>query len=95
VAKFENQTFEGGTVSLDGNEFVRCTFRDVVLKYAGQGVDMTDCNIEQFRFQFDGDLARGLHTLYQLFGTEGLLTLIRGFTDPQPAKPGDAPIRLG
>ena len=43
---------------------------------------MANCGMDRFSFQFDGDLARGLFTLYQLFGTEGMLTILRGFTEP-------------
>ena len=32
--------------------------------------------------RFAGPLANGLHALYQLFGTEGMLQIIRGFTQP-------------
>jgi hypothetical protein len=80
---FVDRVFDGGTVELDGNSFSNCTFRNVTLKYAGKAVDMSDCGMENFSFQFDGDLAQGLFTLYQLFGTEGMLQIIRGFTQPQ------------
>jgi len=83
--EYVNQTFEAGTIVLDNNVFRECTFRGAVLQYGGGPVDMVDCRIERFSCQFDGDLARGLFTLYQLFGTEGMLKIIRGFTDPQPA----------
>jgi hypothetical protein len=79
---FQDRTFEGGTVELDGNRFTNCTFRNVTLKYAGKAIEMADCRMEAFSFQFDGDLAQGLFTLYQLFGTEGMLRIIRGFTEP-------------
>jgi len=80
---YANQTFENGTVELDGNSYSGCTFRGVTFKYAGGPVEMDDCALERFSFQFDGDLARGLFTLYQLFGTEGMLSILRGFTEPQ------------
>ena len=31
---------------------------------------------------FGGQLANGLYALYQLFGTEGMLQILRGFTEP-------------
>lgn len=77
-----DQTFENTTVELDGNRYVNCTFRDVVLKYAGTGVDMEGCRMDRFAWQFDGALASGLFTLYQLFGTQGMLTIVRGFVEP-------------
>jgi hypothetical protein len=77
-----DHVFEAGTLTLDGNSFTNCTFRDITFHYSGGPVEMADCKFERFSFQFGGDLAQGLHTLYQLFGTEGMLTLLRGFTEP-------------
>jgi hypothetical protein len=88
-----NQTFESTTVSLDGNSYADCTFRDVTFVYAGGPLDMTNCTMDRFAFQFDGDLARGLFALYQLFGTEGMLTILRGFT--QPGEGGEITLPVG
>lgn len=77
-----NQTFEAGTITLDGNSYVGCTFRDITFLYSGGPVEMSNCSLERFSFQFGGDLSQGLFTLYQLFGTEGMLTILRGFTEP-------------
>ena len=88
-----NQTFESATVSLDGNSYTDCTFRDVTFVYAGGPLEMSNCAMDRFAFQFDGDLARGLFTLYQLFGTEGMLTILRGF--PQPGEGGEITLLVG
>ncbi|HEX8364641.1 MAG TPA: hypothetical protein VD887_01610 [Allosphingosinicella sp.] len=82
--QFENRNFEGGTVNLDGNRYTGCTFRNTVLRFGGGDLHMTDCEFDGISFQFEGKLANGLHALYQLFGTEGLIKIIRGFVDPQP-----------
>ena len=79
---YVNESFESGTISLDGNSYRDCSFRNVTFKYAGGPLEMSNCSMDRFSFQFDGDLARGLFTLYQLFGTDGMLTLLRGFTEP-------------
>jgi hypothetical protein len=79
---YVDQSFEGVTVELDGNSFENCTFRDVVFQFSGGELVMKNCNMDRFRFQFGGALANGLFALYQLFGTEGLLQIIRGFTEP-------------
>jgi hypothetical protein len=79
---YVDQSFEGVTVELDGNSFENCTFRDVVFQYSGGDLVMKNCNMDRFSFQFGGPLANGLYALYQLFGTEGLLQIIRGFTEP-------------
>ncbi len=79
---YENETFTGGTISLDGNTYRNCTLQNCVLKYAGGPLTLVDCKLDMFTFVFDGDLARGLDSLHQLFGTEGMLQIIRGFTVP-------------
>lgn len=84
--EFEGKTFEGETVSLDGNTYRDCTFNKVLFQYAGGPVEMSECALNNFSFQFGGDLAQGLFTLFQLFGTDGMLQIIRGFTDPQPGE---------
>ena len=77
-----NETFEKVTVELDGNSYENCTFRDVLFIYGGGELKIKDCSMDRFRFSFKGALANGLYALYQLFGTEGMLQIIRGFTDP-------------
>ncbi|NYT40327.1 hypothetical protein HZY97_06140 [Sphingomonas sp. R-74633] len=80
--EYENEHFEGVTVTLDGNSYRKCSFKNVELQYSGGPVEMAECGMDHFSFRFGGDLAQGLFTLYQLFGTEGMLQIIRGFTDP-------------
>lgn len=80
--EYDNQRFTNAEIVLDGNTFRNCTFNEVVFVYSGGPVVMADCGIERFSMKFDGDLAQGLFTLYQLFGTEGMLQIIRGFTQP-------------
>ena len=83
---YSDETFENAVVELDNNVFERCTFKDVLFGYSGGDLKMTDCNIESFSFQFGGALGTGLYALYQLFGTEGMLQIIRGFTQPAEGK---------
>ena len=59
-----------------------CVFRNVIFHYSGGDLVMKNCDIDRFSFRFGGALATGLFALYQLFGTEGLLQIIRGFTEP-------------
>jgi hypothetical protein len=82
IVKFSDQIFDGVPVELDDNEFERCSFTDVTFTYSGGDLKMSECNIVSFRMQFGGQLATGLFALYQLFGTEGMLQIIRGFTEP-------------
>ena len=72
----------------DGNSFKDCIFRDVTFQYAGGDLKMDNCGMDRFRFQFGGALANGLFTIYQLFGTEALLQIIRGFTEPTDPQVG-------
>jgi hypothetical protein len=80
--EYANERFEDVTVTLDGNVFRNCSFNNVLLHYSGGSLEMSDCSLDRFSFQFGGDLAQGLNTLYQLFGTEGMLQILRGFTEP-------------
>jgi hypothetical protein len=77
-----NETFENVTVELDGNSYENCTFRNVVFSFGGGELEMKNCNMDRFSFRFTGALANGLYALYQLFGTDGMLQIIRGFTEP-------------
>jgi hypothetical protein len=89
---YYNQTFENEEVILDGNSFENCTFTNVVFNYGGGHLVMKNCGMDRFSFRFSGDLANGLFALHQLFGTEGLLQIIRGFVEP--AQGGDIELQL-
>lgn len=82
--EYADRIFEGDTVSLDGNSYASCTFRNAVLRFGGGDLHMTSCDFDSVSFQFEGNLANGLYALHQLFGTEGLIKIIRGFVDPAP-----------
>ena len=83
---FVDKRFEDETVELDGNSFENCTFVDVVFQYSGGDLTIKNCGFNRFSFQFGGDLANGLYALYQLFGTDALLQIIRGFTEPSSSQ---------
>jgi hypothetical protein len=83
---YSDQVFEDRELTLDGNTFENCTFRNVVFTYSGGDLVMTRCVLESFSFRFGGALATGLFALYQLFGTDDMLQIIRGFTEPTPGK---------
>ena len=80
---FENETLRGEVI-LDGNNYKNCTFEQVQFVYGGGTLNMDNCFMNEFSWRFTGDLANGLFALHQLFGTEGLLTIIRGFVEPKP-----------
>jgi len=79
---YENRVFERETVKLDGNSFTRCTFREAVVVYSGGELTMANCAFESFSIKVEGDFARGLDNLHQLFGTDAVLTIIRGILTP-------------
>ena len=80
--EFVERAFSNETVVLDDNVFRDCSFMDVLFEYDGKGVEMANCSMDRISFKFGGDMATGLFTLYQLFGTEGMLKILRGFTEP-------------
>ena len=79
---YKDQVFENEEVVLDDNRFENCTFRNVVFAYGGGDLVMKNCAMDRFSFRFSGALANGLFALFQLFGTEALLQIIRGFVEP-------------
>ena len=80
--EFVDQAFEG-EVTLDGNSYRNCTFNKVQFVYGGGTLSMENCRLDEFSWRFTGDLANGLHALYQMFGKDGLLQIIGGFLDPR------------
>ena len=79
---YKDQVFDSVEVVLDGNSYEHCTFTNVIFRFGGGDLVMKNCGMDRFRFQFDGALSNGLYALYQLFGTEGMLQIIRGFLEP-------------
>lgn len=79
---YKNELFDSVEVVLDGNSYEHCTFTNVIFRFGGGDLVMKNCGMDRFSFQFDGALSNGLYALYQLFGTEGMLQIIRGFLEP-------------
>lgn len=65
--RYEGQHFSKQRVRLDGNEFDSCRFTDVVFDYAGGPIHLCGCKFEGLGWAFDGDLARGLAVIGQLY----------------------------
>lgn len=82
---YKDQTFENVGVPLDGNSYENCTFRNVIFRFGGGDLVMKNCGMDRFSFIFEGPLSNGLYALHQLFGTEGLIQIIRGFVEPNKA----------
>jgi len=90
--EYKDQVFENVEVPLDGNSFENCTFTNVVFRFGGGDLVMKNCGMDRFRFQFDGALSNGLYAMYQLFGAEGMLQIIRGFLEPSEG--GEVELKL-
>ena len=65
---YTGEHFSNQPVRLDGNQFDGCRFTNVIFEYAGGPIYLCGCRFEGFRWQFEGDLARGLAVLGQLYG---------------------------
>ena len=86
------QHFSNQTVTLDGNQFDDCRFTNVVFDYAGGPVHLCGCRFEGFRWQFSGDLARGLAVIGRLYGDNqaAALTQLAQAVFPKPSAPRPA-----
>ena len=84
--EYIDQTFEGGHMTLDGHVFRNCRFNNVITRFEGGEVVMENCSMSIPRVQLGGDLARGLVTLNDLFGTEELLAMVRNVVNPDVVK---------
>jgi hypothetical protein len=80
--EYIDETFEGGSMLLDGHVFRNCRFNAVLTQFHGGEVVMENCSMTNPRVQLGGDLARGLITLNELFGTEELLVMVRNVVNP-------------
>jgi len=59
-----NQAFRDETLSVDGNEYVGCTFTDVVFVYGGGALPtFTKCLFSDVALQFEGAAASTLKFL--------------------------------
>lgn len=87
--------FSNQQVRLDGNQFDDCRFTNVVFEYAGGPIHLRGCQFEGFRWQFDGDLARGLAVIGRLYGDNqaAALTQVAQAIFPKPVteRTPDAP----
>ncbi|QHL90434.1 hypothetical protein GVO57_05755 [Sphingomonas changnyeongensis] len=80
--------FEDRLVRLDGGRFERCIFRNVVLEYGGGPVHLSGCRFEgAVRWQFTGDLGRGLVALGRLYADRQAIGLKAVVDTMFPADP--------
>lgn len=57
--RYENRAFKGETLTLDGNEYINCTFEDCVVVYAasGKGGEITPLSATGFTLRYEGAAA--------------------------------------
>jgi hypothetical protein len=61
---FEKKLFENKTVVVDGNEYVNCTFRNVVLVFRGTtAVSMKGCELFDTNWELQGPALRTVRFL--------------------------------
>lgn len=91
--RYEDQHFRKQRVRLDGNEFDGCRFTDVVFDYAGGPIHLCGCRFEGLGWAFDGDLARGLAVIGQLYADNqpAALGQLAQAMFPKPAPADRAP----
>ena len=71
--KYSGRTYEKETVTLDGNEFVDCTFTECRLVYSGSGpVGLSGCQVRESMFYFEGAAGNAVAFLDALAGDPGL-----------------------
>ena len=68
--RYVDQPFVGQTVPLDGNQFIRCTFRDATLVFTASGADVTieSCRFERpWRIAYGGEAEATIRLLGELY----------------------------
>jgi hypothetical protein len=73
--RYENELFENQEVVVDGQVFVGCTFRNVVLVYRGESnaITMNGCTFDGGHWKFAGAAAETLHFMKAMHDEMGPL----------------------
>lgn len=67
---YRDQDFSGVAVHLDGNTFVRCTFDNAILHYAGTPIVMDRCHFNLVVWAFEGPVAQAIGVIRDIYHTE-------------------------
>jgi len=66
--KFEGSTFDGGTVTLDNNNFNKCKFRNCIIQYGGAGpVGLSNCEFSNVKWVFHGAANNTLNFMQAMY----------------------------
>ncbi|MBB6095250.1 hypothetical protein HNQ60_004140 [Povalibacter uvarum] len=68
--RYEKQTFRNETVTLDGNEFIECTFAGCRFQYSGGDFNIDRIRFDSLEFTVDGPAARTVLLLQSLWSNE-------------------------
>lgn len=68
--RYEKQTFRNETITLDGNEFIECTFVACRFQYSGGDFNIDRIRFDSLEFTVDGPAARTVLLLQSLWGNE-------------------------
>jgi hypothetical protein len=71
--RYENSEFRDVTQHLDGNEFIRCTFRNAELVFSGLApVSLAECSFYNVRWSFAGSAALTINFMTGLYHGAGV-----------------------
>jgi hypothetical protein len=68
--RYEKQTFRNETITLDGNEFIECTFVACRFQYSGGDFNIDRIRFDSLEFTVDGPAARTVLLLQSLWAND-------------------------
>ena len=68
--EYREKNFDGVAVHLDGNTFVRCSFDNAILHYAGGPVLMEGCHYNRLVWAFEGPVSEAIQVIAGIYHTE-------------------------
>ena len=75
--EFVNKPFENENITLDGNSYLRCKFKNCHLIYGGGAITIEGCSFVDVSWGFDGDAARAILFMRSIYhmGEDGRTTI--------------------
>jgi hypothetical protein len=84
--RFANQAFRNETITLDGNEYVECSFSNCKFQYSGGEFNISKIVFDTMEFTVDGPAARTVLLLRSLWANPAGRQAVLGLLDPaQPS----------
>ena len=88
--RYEKQTFRNETVTLDGNDFIECTFVGCRFQYSGGDFNIDRIRFDSLEFTVDGPAARTVMLLRSLWGSEVGRRAVESMLSAAPAETDNA-----